>query len=90
MDWCISDPMDKLEAVSEAIRSVIPTVREDLGHEIVRNQPFIIREPLIRYKDKKLDISIEVHFLRFLAWARPFISVFVCRFSNLCIVHQNF
>ena len=64
LDWCISDQRDKLEAISEAIRSEIPTVREGLGHEIVRNQPFIIREPLIRYKEKNLDVSIEVHFVK--------------------------
>ena len=64
LDWCISDPMDKLEAVSEAIRSEIPTVGEGLGLEIVRIQPFIICEPLIRYTDKNLDVSIEVQFLK--------------------------
>ena len=46
-----------LSPVVSKLSEQIQQVGEGLGSQVLRGRPFIIREPLVKYQDKNIDVS---------------------------------
>ena len=46
-----------LVEIFDLIKLQLPQTKEGFGHEITKGEPFIVLEPLIKHKDKNVDVS---------------------------------